>query len=209
MLLNRHDQRQSNQRSRAEEGSPGGKLELDHSHREVDTDTSSPTPLDLTHHCHSNPCVRFLRNCIKFRGGEPPSLFENVPFYFKQTDEFPETPPLPSCPSAKGPWPSCGQELQCSKFSSLHPTPPQNLPGLPEHSLGITSHTLQLPHAGISNTTIFIFWLCHSIQTFPGQGSDPHHSSDSAGSLTSRPPGSSTDTIFIYYFSFKCPLYLK
>ena len=38
---------------------------------------------------------------------------------------------------------------------------------------------------------IFCFGHAHDMWKFPGQGSNPSHSSDSAGSLTTGPPGKS------------------
>ena len=38
---------------------------------------------------------------------------------------------------------------------------------------------------------VLFFGLVHGMQKFPGQGSNPHHSSDYAGSLTAGSPGSS------------------
>ena len=37
----------------------------------------------------------------------------------------------------------------------------------------------------------FYFGYAHNTQKFPGQGSNPHHSSDNARSSTARPPGNS------------------
>ena len=40
------------------------------------------------------------------------------------------------------------------------------------------------------------FGHAHSMQKFPGQGLNPHHSSDNAGFLTARPPGNS----YLYFY---------
>ena len=43
---------------------------------------------------------------------------------------------------------------------------------------------------------LFIFWPCHGMQKFPGQGSNWSHSSDNAEFLTARPPGNSQSSCF-------------
>ena len=48
----------------------------------------------------------------------------------------------------------------------------------------------------------FIFWLCHGIQKFPGQGLHPSHSSDNTKSLTTRPPGNSWMVFYKWTYHF-------
>jgi len=60
---------------------------------------------------------------------------------------------------------------------------------------------------------VCIYCLAHSMQKFPGQGSNPYHSSDNALSLTTRPPENSSLYVFsadilifpiqIHYFDLK------
>ena len=48
---------------------------------------------------------------------------------------------------------------------------------------------------------ITLFWGCiHGIWKVPGQGSNPHHSNDNAGSWPTRPPGNSDGRYFSFDF---------
>ena len=49
---------------------------------------------------------------------------------------------------------------------------------------------------------LFFFGHVHSLQMFPGKGSNPHHSSYNAESLTTRPPGNPLTFIHSFIHSF-------
>ena len=56
---------------------------------------------------------------------------------------------------------------------------------------------------------VIIFGPTHSMQKFPGQGLNPHQSSDNASSLTARPQGNSCCFQIIYaYVSLCCTMTL-
>ena len=59
------------------------------------------------------------------------------------------------------------------------------------------SHSLNVCPFNFLFVFSFVFGCAHGMQKFPGQGSDLHHSSDNAGSLTTKPPGNSTFKILL------------
>ena len=96
-------------------------------------------------------------------------------------------------PVLQWPWPWPGP-LDSPGHRGVYPGwPPASgtLVTLEASSLPLESRTIPYKAGGLRTIKPGFFGHAHGLQKFPGQGSNPHHSSDNARSLTTRPPGNS------------------